>query len=119
MQKRKHVVYLDQNFASNSAKALYLNDWKDSLAPFYRELYNFLSDLTDCDKLICPTSPFHREEGEPSNRVKDFLWHFVEELAYGLSFNYSAEIRNHQVITAARAYCGLPEKQHPAWEVAF
>lgn len=119
MQKYKKVVYLDQNFVSNLAKALYLSDWKDSLAPFYRELFKLLSDLTDCDKLICPTSAFHREEGELGNRVKEFLWHFVEQLGYGLSFRHSAEIKSHQIVAAAQAYCGLSATQYSVWGVAF
>jgi len=101
MQKCKKIVYLDQLFVSNLAKALYLSGWKDRLADFYRELHDLLSDLTDHDKLICPTSPFHREESEPGYRVNKFLWHFVEQLGYGLSFKPSAEIKKHQVITAA------------------
>jgi hypothetical protein len=119
MQKRKAVVYLDQNFASNLAKALYLRDWKDTLADFYRELNDLLSDLTNRDRIICPTSPFHSEESELNQRVKDFIWHFVEQLGYGLSFKPSAEIRKYQVITAAQAYCGLPAKQRSAWMIAF
>jgi len=119
MQKCKKVVYLDQNFASNLAKAFYLRSWPDPLAPFYLDLHTLLSDLTDCDKLICPTSPFHREEGELGNRVKDFLWHFVEQLGYGLSFNHSTKIMEYQIVTAARAYCGLPAVQRSSWEVAF
>ena len=119
MQKCKKIVYLDQLFVSNLAKALYLSGWKDRLADFYRELHDLLSDLTDHDKLICPTSPFHREESEPGYRVNKFLWHFVEQLGYGLSFKPSAEIKKHQVITAALAYCGLSATQHPAWMAAF
>lgn len=119
MQKCKKIVYLDQNFVSNLAKALHLSGWKDSLAPFYQELYDLLSNLTDRDKLICPTSPLHRQESELGCRVKEFLWHFVEELGYGLSFKDAAEIMEHQVVAAARAYCGLPATQRSAWEVAF
>ena len=119
MPKCKKIVYLDQNLVSNLAKALYRSGWKDSLADFYRELHDLLSDLTDRDKLICPTSKFHSEESELGYRVKDFLWHFVEQLGYGLSFKHSAEIREYQVVAAARAYCGLPATQHPAWMVAF
>lgn len=119
MQKCKKIIYLDQNFVSNLAKACYLSGWKDPLANFYRELHDLLSDLTDRDKLICPTSKFHSEESELGYRVKDFLWHFVEQLGYGLSFKHSAEIREHQVVAAARAYCGLPVTQCSAWMVAF
>ena len=119
MQKYKKIVYLDQNFISNLAKALYISGWKDSLADFYRELHDLLSDRTDRDILICPTSPFHREELELGYRVKEFLWHFVEQLGYGLSFKHSAEIMEHQIVTAARDYCGLPATQRSAWEFAF
>ncbi|MDP2731198.1 MAG: hypothetical protein Q8O55_12060 [Dehalococcoidales bacterium] len=119
MQKRKTIVYLDQNFASNLAKSLYLDDWKDPLASFYRELYELLSDLTDRDLIICPTSHFHSEETELGNRVKEFLWHFVKQLGYGLSFKSYPEIMEQQVVTAARAYCNLPDIQCPEWEIAF
>jgi hypothetical protein len=119
MQKRKKLVYLDQNFASNLAKARYLEGWKDRLADFYRGLNNLLFNLTDRDRVICPTSPFHTEETELGQRVRDFAWHFVEQLGYGLSFKGSYEIKNHQVITAARAYCCLPPIQYPIWMDAF
>jgi len=119
MQKCKKIVYLDQNFVSNLAKASYVSDWRDRLKDFYRELHDLLSDLTDRDKLICPTSLFHSEESELGNRVKEFLWHFVEQLGYGLSFKPSAEIMEYQVISAARAYCGLQATQCSAWMVAF
>lgn len=119
MQKCKKIVYLDQNFVSNLAKARYLRGWKDNLAGFFRELYDLLSDLTGNDKLICPTSLFHREESELGCRVKEFLWHFVEQLGYGLSFKHSVEIMEYQIVTAARAYCGLPAVQRSAWMVAF
>lgn len=119
MPKCKKIVYLDQNFVSNLAKALYRSGWEDPLADFYRELHDLLSDLTDRDKLICPTSLFHSEESELGYRVKEFLWHFVEQLGYGLSFKPSAEIMEYQVISAAWAYCGLQATQGSAWIVAF
>ncbi len=119
MQKCKKIVYLDQNFASNLAKALYLSGWKDPLANFYRELNDLLSNLTDRDLIICPTSPFHTEESELGHRVKDFIWHFVEQLGYGLSFKSHPEIMECQVVAAARAYCNLPTTQRLTWEVAF
>ena len=119
MQKCKKIVYLDQNFVSNLAKALYLSGWKDSLVDFYRELHDLLSDFTDRDIVICPTSPSHREESELGCRVREFLWHFVEQLGYGLSFKHSVEILEYQVVAAARAYCGLPATQRSAWMVAF
>ena len=47
------------------------------------------------------------------------MWHFVEQLGYGLSFKDATEIRKHQIVAAALAYCGLPATQHSAWKVAF
>ncbi|MBI4232260.1 hypothetical protein HY605_03425 [Candidatus Peregrinibacteria bacterium] len=119
MQKCKKTVYLDQNFASNLAKSLYLGGWKDPLASFYRELYELLSDLTDRDLIICPTSHFHSEETELGNHVKEFLWRFVKQLGYGLSFKSYPEIMEQQVVAAARAYCNLPAIQRPECEIAF
>jgi len=119
MQKCKRIVYLDQNFASNLAKSLYLGGWKDPLASSYRELYELLSTLTDRDLMICPTSSFHTEESELGKQVKDFIWHFVEQLGYGLSFKSYPEIMEYQVVAAARAYCNLPTFQRLEWEIAF
>ena len=117
--KSKKIVYLDQNFASNLAKSQYLDDWRDPLASFYRELYKLLSNLTDRDLIISPTSHFHSEETELGHRVKEFLWHFVKQLGYGLSFKSYPEIMEQQVVAAARAYCNLPTIQHQEWEIAF
>jgi hypothetical protein len=119
MQNRKKIVYLDQNFASNLAKSLYLSDWKDPLASFYRELYELLFDLTDRDLIICPTSPFHTEESELGQRVRDFIWHFVKQLGYSLSFKSYPEIMEHQIIAAADVYCNKPIVQCPEWEISF
>jgi len=119
MQNRKSIVYLDQNFVSNLAKERYREDWKDSLADYYRQLNDLISDLTDRDIIVCPTSSFHTEESELGQRVRSFLWHFVEQLGYGLSFKTAPEIMQHQIVAAARAYCGIPAMQCTAWKVAF
>lgn len=119
VQAHKKIVYLDQNFVSSLAKARYDSGWKDPLVGFYRELDDLLSNLTDADKLICPTSAFHREESELGNRVKEFLWHVVEQMGYGLSFKHWVEIMAHQAVAAAQAYCGLPITRRAAWGVAL
>ena len=112
MQDRKKIIYLDQYFVSNLAKSVNLENWKDPLADFYRERYYLLVDLTNCDKLICPTSYLHKEESELGNRVKEFLWHFIDELGYGLSFKSDVEIMKSQIYNAAIVYANLPiEKQ--------
>jgi len=119
MQNRKSIVYLDQNFVSNLAKGGYCEGWKDSLAAYYRQLNDLISDLTDRDIMICPTSYFHTEESELGHGVRNFMWHFVEQLGYGLSFKHSTEIMHHQIVDAARAYCGLPATQSAEWKIAF
>ncbi|MCK9526112.1 MAG: hypothetical protein M0R49_09335 [Limnochordia bacterium] len=119
MQQYKRIIYLDQNFLSNLAKTIHLSSWEDPLEASYRTLYDILSDLTECNKIICPTSYFHREESEMGYRVRDFLWHFAERLGYGLSFKHSADIRKSQLIAAAKAYCGLPDTENKKLTTVF
>lgn len=116
---KKTILYLDQNFASNLAKVENLPDWNDPQRDFYGELLKMLRLRTIEDKLACPTSPFHQEESEQGARVKDFIWHVVRQLSFGLAFLHSNKINFCQIEAAARTYCRLPESNVPGWTIAF
>jgi hypothetical protein len=115
----KQILYLDQNFVSNLAKVENSPDWKDSYRTYFEELLAVIRAKVNQNRLACPTSPFHREESEQSDRVKSIVWYVVEELSQGLSFHYSTQIFHEQIASASYAYCGKEPPHIPQWAVAF
>jgi hypothetical protein len=115
----KQILYLDQNFVSNLAKVENSPDWKDSQREYYRELLGLIRVKVNQNRLTCPTSHFHRNESEQSDRVKNIVWYVMEELSRGLSFRYDTEIFLDQIALAAYNYCGNTPPQMPEWALAF
>lgn len=115
----KKILYLDQNFVSNLAKVENLPGWTDSHRGYYERLLALLRSLVAQNRLACPTSYFHREESEQSNKVKSFIWHVVEELSHRLSFNNPSDIHFGQIALAAYSYCGRTPPLLPGWALAF
>ncbi len=115
----KTIVYLDQNYASSFAKAEYLDSWKDPRRADFLHTLSVLRHQTHEDKLICPTSDFHRRESERSGRVSDFVWRVVDELAFGVRFRHSYEIGFAQMANAARRHAGCCHHDFPDWGEAF
>ena len=114
----KKILYLDQNFVSNLAKVENTPDWKDSRREYYEKLLALIRTKVNQNRLACPTSYFHREESEQSDRVKDIVWHVVEELSQGISFHHSSQIFFGQIVIAAYEYCGKdpPPKEYEGYQ---
>ena len=115
----KTIVYLDQNYASSLAKAQYLSTWKDSRRSDFLRLLRVLRDCTAQDKLICPTSYFHRWESDRSSRVKDIVWRVVDELAFDVSFRSFVDIAYGQMAIAACKYARVRHADLADWRLAF
>jgi hypothetical protein len=115
----KQILYLDQNFLGNLAKVENILNWKDPQRGYYEKLLAVIRVKVNQNRLACPTSPFHREESEQSNRTNDIVWPLVEELSQGLSFHYPIQIFNNQIALAAYTYCGKEPPRVSTWDVAF
>lgn len=104
MALRKTLVYLDQNYISNIAKALYLKGWKDPSATYYRDLHGLLWSLTIDGKLLVPVSPFTEQEAAYGARVKDIVWHVSRRLSCETSFRHWTALHFWELEAAATAY---------------
>ena len=115
----KLIIYLDQNFVSNMAKAKFLGG--GSLASElqeYAEIYDRLKSLVDDDKVICPESEFHNLETiEPD--LAGPAQRGLTTLSYGLCFRSHFEIGRLQAYRAAREFLNLAPEGTPQWEDAF
>lgn len=80
----KQIVYLDQSYVSNFAKALYVDDWNDPDRDQYLELVRALRSATNANTIICPESDLHRVEAEQSTRVASIVWRVTRDLSRGL-----------------------------------
>lgn len=116
---KKSILYLDQNFISNFAKAESVPDWKDPLKAYFLELLQVLRLKVRQNRLACPTSGFHRDESSQSTRIKDHVWHLVERLCHRLEFNSSSVINMSQLAAAAYAFSGQARAIRPEWTIAF
>src|SRR5712692_3908316 len=97
----KSIIYLDQNFVSNMAKAKFLGD--ASLASSlqdYAVLYDRLKKLVDGVRVICPESLFHRLETIDPKLAKA-AQRAVANLSYGLCFRSPMEMARLQAYRAA------------------
>ena len=102
----KSIVYLDQLFVSSFAKAENLPGWSDDQKDYYLRLLRVLRAKVNDNRLACPTSPFHQQEAEQGRQVKDHVWHIVERLSRGLSFNSFTQIHSSQLASAAYQFSG-------------
>lgn len=115
----KLIIYLDQNFVSNMAKAKFLG--APGLASRFQEygaLYDLLKAHVDNDKVICPESLFHELETIEPNLAKAAQT-VVTRLSYGLRFRCPMEIIRFQAYRAAREFLNLHPEGTPQWQDAF
>lgn len=104
MEIQKTLVYLDQNYISNIAKALHLEGWKDPGAPYYRDLSELLWALTVDGKLLSPAAPFHEQEAGHGARVRNIVWHVSRQLSCQTSFLSWTALHFGEIEAAAKAY---------------
>jgi hypothetical protein len=111
----KQIIYLDQNFISNIAKAAS----KPDLAT-YVQIAETLREKAGV--IACPTSEFHNTETLYSGdeELRRAIRQIIFDLSRGLGFRDSFEILESQTKTAIHKYFGNdPEPPAPGWSEAF
>ena len=97
---QKKVVYLDQNWLSDLAKAHLDGDVRVD-KPYFTDLFQAVQGAIAEDKIVCPTSPLHESESNLSSQLNVDIRSMDNALSRGLSFNPSEEIWDKQLLEAA------------------
>jgi len=111
----KHIIYLDQNFISNIAKAAS----KPDLAT-YVQIAETLREKADV--IACPTSEFHNTETLYSGdeELRRAIRQVIFDLSRGLGFRDSFDILEAQTKSAIQEYFGNhAQPPVPGWSEAF
>ncbi|HXJ03955.1 MAG TPA: hypothetical protein VNH65_02585 [Candidatus Acidoferrum sp.] len=115
----KLIIYLDQNFVSEMAKAKFLGDpVRASKTAPYGSRYDNLKNLVENELAICPESLFHQLESENAE-LATASQKLVTRLSYGLRLHSPWEIAAHQALRAAKTFLSLGEEEAPPWQDAF
>lgn len=111
----KQIIYLDQNFISNIAKAAS----KPDLA-MYVQIAETLREKADV--IACPTSEFHNTETLYSGdeELRRAIRQVIFDLSRGLGFRESFDILGAQTKSAIHKYFGNhAQPPEPGWSEAF
>ena len=111
----KVIIYLDQNFVSNMAKAR-TGSLKDQR---WLYLYEILSSLVrNQQKVVCPESLFHEIESNLSGTLVQAIQQVVNDLAWGLKLKPWQGLLRWQVYQAMHKFLGK-EEPPPSWRNIF
>lgn len=112
------IVYLDQNYLSNMAKARIGSIKDEDQAKFWRSLFDDLKKAVLADKIACPELEFHRTESAFS-KFENPILETIYELSLGLRFHPWRSILESQIEVAAIKYLGKPMEEEEPWAIAF
>ncbi len=113
------VVYLDQNYLSNMAKARYSLIKDKDQAEFWRSLFDDLKEAVLADKMACPQLEFHRHEASYDRRLEEPIRKVIDELSWQLKFHPSTSILESQIDDAAKNFLGKQLEERESWAIAF
>ena len=111
------IVYLDQNYLSNMAKARLRRNKDESR--FWLSLFDDLRVAVLTDKIACPESQFQRKEARLDGRIEETVGRIIDELSWGLEFNPYEAILRAQIEHAAYRFLGKSPPPMEAWSTAF
>lgn len=113
------IIYLDQNYLSNMAKARIGGIKDDGQAKFWQSLFDDLREAVLTDKIVCPEAEFHLTEARYDNRLWEPIIKIIKTLSGGLQLRPWRDIVEYQVKDAAIKFLkGMPEIRD-AWTEAF
>lgn len=113
------IVYLDQNYLSNMAKARLGFPMNKLDAEFWQSLLADLEAAVSADKIACPESQFQRKEARLDSRVGQAVGRIINELSWGLGFNPWQVILRLQIEDAAFRFLGKTPPRIQKWSVPF
>jgi hypothetical protein len=113
------VIYLDEMYLSNMAKAQLGSLTDQYECEFWLSLLEELKDKVLADRIACPEFAFQREEASFDTRIDETVGRIIDELSRGLKFNTWKEILNLQIEDAAFKFLGKAPPQRETWEIAF
>jgi hypothetical protein len=113
------IVYLDQNYLSNMAKARLGFSMNKVDSIFWQSLFDDLKAAVLSDKIACPESEFQRKEARLDTRIEEAVGRIIDELSWGLEFNPLEVILRLQIEDAAYRFLGKTPPQIETWSMAF
>lgn len=113
------IVYLDQNYLSNMAKARIRSIKDEDQAKFWRSLFDDLKKAVLADRIACPELNFHRHEAMYDRRLEEPIRKVIDELSWGLKFHHSTDILESQIYDAAKNFLGKQLEEREPWTIAF
>ncbi len=113
------IIYLDQSYLSNMAKARhgFMKDAREAI--FWQSLFDDLKKAVLADRIACPESEFHGTEAMFDKRLERPLINVIDELSMGLTLRSWQDILEEQIIDAASEYLGKHNKAKEWWTIAF
>lgn len=119
MMPQKLVIYFDQNFVSNLAKAEAGFHTSGNYQREYKKLYEDLLKLVQADKIICPASEFYYLEGVQKSPLVAPLQDVATRLGFGVWFRDFVEVIIGQARIALHAYVSGAAPNYSSKLVAF
>lgn len=113
------VIYLDQNYLSNMAKAHFGSPMNKGEGEFWNSLFNGLKRAILADKVACPELEFQRDEAEFDKRIESAVWQVICELSLGLEFLPWETILELEIEDAAFKFLGKNPPRRRSWQSAF
>jgi hypothetical protein len=111
---KKLIVYLDQNFISEMAKA----DSNKRVRPEFKHLYKLLHEGFLDEKLVVPASWFHEVETSLSIKLKKRIVSYQNYLGQ-VRLNFPESVRQEQVLAFASIFNGNADIDPFAIDIAF
>ncbi len=113
------IIYLDQNYLSNMAKAKHGFIKAEKERIFWSSLFNSLKEAIETDKIACPKSEFHSTEAQYDKYHEDAIMETIYGLSWGLQFHPWKLILESQIEDAARIFLGQQLQRKEWWTDSF
>src|SRR5690242_21466088 len=111
---KKLLVYLDQNFISDMAKA----DIKNTVKREWKDLYLLLKEGFLAEKLVVPQSWFHKVETSLTPVLKNRIVSYQNHLGQ-VDLHSAEHVRNFQTGRFLQRFLGKSDKDPFEPEIAF
>ena len=113
------IVYLDQNYLSNMAKAQHGYITNENEAIFWGSLFDDLKRVVLVDRVACPEAEFHLIEAKYDKRLLKPIIEVIKTLSGGLQLRPWKNILETQIENAARQFLGKQPEKRNDWSIAF